>query len=244
MEYVVKKDEVKVLDLLMQVEEVGNSQDKIPVFIIPTVYGSGALVHRSAEQYLVHEKSSALSISIHANCLIYDSDREREADWFLFVNKGVLHRDKISRKYILPIDMEDISEDDAIKTIFFSKDELQRGAAYNIYYEADLCLPEIRWKVTKPGMRCKDMHYEMKKYYTYSDEIRLHKAGYHFANSPHVLSTWYRHFNIINEVYLVQVPSKTDKNHKIILDRKSERGVTNSILFLSQITWEDIKPRS
>ena len=41
MEYVVKKDEVKVLDLLMQVEEVGNSQDKIPVFIIPTVYGSG-----------------------------------------------------------------------------------------------------------------------------------------------------------------------------------------------------------
>ena len=244
MEYVVKKDEVKVLDMLKQADEVGKSQNKIPVFLIPTVYGAGALIHHSAENALVHEKDSALRVDIQENSLVYDETKAYDAEWFLFVNKGVLHRDKMSKKYILPIDMEDVREDEAIKTIFFSTDELQRGAAYNIYFEADLCLPEIRWKVTKPGMRCKDMHYEMKKYYTYSDEIRLHKAGYHFANSPHVLSTWYRHFNIINEVYLVQVPSKMDKNHKIILDKKSERGVTNSILFLSQITWEDIKPRS
>lgn len=144
MGYVVKKDEAmfNVLSMLMKTVELGKAQDKIPVFLIPTVYGTGALVHRSAEGFLIHEKDSALCIDIRGSAMIYGSDKTENAHWLLFVNKGVLHRDQIARKYILPIDMDVIEEDGAIKTIFFTEDELRRGNAYNIYYEADLVLPQ------------------------------------------------------------------------------------------------------
>lgn len=246
MEYVVKSDEVKVnvLDMLTQAEEVGKSQDKIPVFLIPTVYGTGALIHCSAENTLVHEKDSALRVDIQSNSLIYDEEKAHDAEWFLFVYKGVLHRDKVWRKYILPFDMEDIHEDGAIKAIFFSEEEMRRGNAYSIYYETDLCLPDIRWKVTKPGMRCKDMHYELGKYFPYRNELQLHSSGYHFANDPHALLTWYRHFSLSNEVYLVQIPGHKDGKHKVILDEKSQIGVTDGILFLNKISWEEILPQT
>lgn len=250
-ENIIKTDDIKidVLAMLNEAENAAKEQGKIPVFLIPTVYGKGALIKKEYEEYLVHEKGDALPVKLEEYGIVYDfksfTDAYRsfddEPDWLLFVDKDTPHTiDKLDKYYVLPFKVEDVIKDGAIGGGAFTPDELKYGKAYSVICEADLCLPDLVWKVTKPGMICKGMHYELNKLYEFEGEVELHKAGYHYAWNPNNLFTWYRRFDPSNEVYLVQVRGGGYGYKSLVMEDEHGVGVTDRILFVKKIEWKDL----
>lgn len=249
-ENIVKAEDISidVLAMLDEAEKAAKEQGKIPVFLIPTVYGKGALIKKEYEEYLIHEKGEALPVTLNDQGIIYEykslddiygTADDVEPEWLLFVDKDTPHTiEKVYKCYVLPFKIEDIIKDGAIGGGAFTPDELKYGKAYSVICEADLCLPERRWKVTKPGMTCKGMHYELNKLYEFEGEVELHEAGYHYAWDPNNLFTWYRRFDPNNEVYLVQVSGGGDKS--IVMEDEHGVGVTDRILFVKKIDWKDL----
>ena len=204
-ENIIKTEDINidVPTMLDEAEKAAKEQGKIPAFLIPTVYGKGALIKKEYEEYLIHEKGEALPVTLNDQ-----------------------------------VKVEDIIKNGAIGGGAFTPDELKYGKAYSFICEADLCLPDLRWKVTKPGMICKGMHYELNKLNKFEGEVELHEAGYHYAWDPNNLFTWYRRFDPNNEVYLVQVSGGGNKS--IVMEDEHGVGVTDRILFVKKIDWKDL----
>lgn len=257
-ENIVKAEDVNidVPTMLDEAEKAAKEQGKIPVFLIPTVYGKGVLIKKEYEEYLIHEKGEALPVTLNDQGIIYEykslddiygTSADDEPDWLLFVDKDTPFVDKDTPRtistdkcYVLPFKKEDIIKDGAIGGGAFTPDELKYGKAYSVICEADLRLPELRWKVTKPGMSCKGMQYELNKLYEFDGDVELHKAGYHYAWDTNNLFTWYRRFNPKNEVYLVQIRGGGLGHDSIVLEDEHGIGVTDTILFVKQIDWKDL----
>lgn len=252
-ENIIKTEEVNidVLAMLDEAEKAAKEQGKIPVFLIPTVYGKGALIKKEYVEYLIHEKEDALPVTLNDQGIIYEYKSlddiygtvdDVDPDWLLFVDQKTPHTiEEVGERYVLPYRKEDIITAGAIGGSAFTPDELKYGKAFSVIAEADLYLPDIRYKVTKPGMVCKGMQYELDKFYEYDGDIELHKAGYHYAYYVNTLFTWYRNFDPTNEVYLVQVGSGVHKDDSIVLEAGTGIGVTNKILFVKKINWKDLQ---
>ena len=250
-ENIIKTDDIKidVLAMLDEAEQAAKEQGKIPVFLIPTVYGNGALVKKEYEEYLIHEKGEALPVFMNDQGIIYEyksmddiygTTEDIETEWLLFADQKTPHRiEEVGERYVLPYRKEDIIKEGAIDGGAFTPDELKYGKAFSVISEADLYLPDIRYKVTKPGMVCKGMQYELNKLYEFEGEVKLHAAGYHFAYYVNNLFTWYRNFDPNNEVYLVQIGGDA-RNDSVVLDGGTGIGVTNKILFVKRLEWKDL----
>lgn len=222
---------IDVAEMLSQAEQAAKEQDKIPVFLIDTIYGRCVLVNRSAEAHLLDEKDYALPVKLDGTNFLYDCTAT-VADWLLFPE---IPQDVYAESYILPIDLAEIIKNGEISGTAYTAEEIYLGRLLQFAKEnCDLSLPQIRWKVTKPGMICRGMQYSVGKEYYYDGAISLHEAGYHYATDPMALFTWYRRFNPENEVYLVQVGDHIEGDTGV--------GVTDSLYFIKKLDWKDLLP--
>lgn len=101
-ENIIKTEEVNidVLAMLDEAEKAAKEQGKIPVFLIPTVYGKGALIKKEYVEYLIHEKEDALPVTLNDQGItyeykslddIYGTVDDVDPDWLLFVDQKTPH---------------------------------------------------------------------------------------------------------------------------------------------------------
>lgn len=233
MENKIKVNEINidVKAMLQEAESAAMRQEKIPVFLIDTIYGRGVLMNRNAEDFLLDEREFALPVKLDGTNFLYDCTAT-DADLLLFPE---IPQDINAESYILPIDLAEIIKNGEISGTAFTAEEIHLGKVIQFAKEnCDLTLPQIRWKVTKPGMVCRGKQYTIGSPYLYDEPICLHKTGYHYATDPMALFTWYRKFDPENEVYIVQVGEHIEGDTGV--------GVTNSLYFIKQIDWKDLLP--
>lgn len=235
--------EEPAFDLVSALHEAGVHQVEDKIIVVPTAYGSAALVKPSdmneVLSQLDEDETSDIDwvcVSIHGDTILRDDD---QGDWILFVR----HTDDMEDyNYVIPIDVDQY-------LFALHRQRHNRTVERGIKYETvddmltvlqilfsellDLELPELYWKVTKPGMVCKDQQYQLHKLFTYDGIPTLHKCGYHFAANKLTLLQWYP-FSKDNELYLVQV----GKNKEI--DEENGVGVTDSILFVEKVDWANL----
>ena len=210
---------IDVKAMLHEAEHAAEEQGKIPVFLLDTIYGKGVLMNRNAEDFLLDEKEFALPVKLEENSFLYEAET-KDNDWLLFPEMPLTVD---SEKYIIPIDIAAIIKNGNISGTAFTKDEIHLGKLLQFVKEnSELVLPEIRWKVTKPGMVCRGEQYALGMPYLYDGPIYIHKSGYHYATDPMALFTWYRRFDPKNEVYLVQVGGES-------IEGDTGVGVTNNL---------------
>ena len=222
---------INVEAMLQEAESAAMRQGKISVFLIDTIYGRGVLLNRNAEKYLLDEKDYALPVRLEGTEFLYDCTAN-EAEWLLFPE---FPQDTNAESYIIPIELAEIIKNGEISGTAFTAEEIHLGKILKFAKEnCDLNLPQIRWKVTNPGMVCRGMQYSLGKEYYYDGIICLHEKGFHYATNWCALFTWYRKFDPANEVYLVQVGERIEGDTGV--------GVTNSLYFIKQIDWKDLLP--
>lgn len=106
--------------------------------------------------------------------------------------------------YIIPVKMDVLKKNPA--PVCMSVDSMKSALlALNTLGFVGFTLPDVFWKITRPGGICRDMTYETGKMYHFPGEVKLHEAGYHYATDFNKLIDWYSPFDGRNEIYYVQV---------------------------------------
>lgn len=249
-------EEAPKFDFITALHEAGISHVEDKIITIPTAYGTAALwkPSKDLDKVVIQLNSNQLDyakmtgkkdpidwmpVTIDGDVIyplfLRQTGNGEETRWILFWKHT---RDwDVDDNYILPIrtDGKALAENeppigvsscavDAVLAVIRTMITLD-----SLTFE----LPEVYYKVTKPGMVCKGKQYQLHRIYTHDvnrdGDLVLYENGFHFATNILAAVSWYR-FSTDNELYRVQV----GKNRKI-----DERGVgvTDSLLFLDQLDW-------